>query len=205
MRVAYTKEGQPLPVFEVGDFVRIKRDDLGLPIAYRGGEWGKVVSADAQAVDIELAGFSRPATAMLPYARGVPASWLVPCDDHGAAIFLDQRDVSRTGVRASRFDDHAARRSRVTQDHAASFEVGDLVRMRRDEQGEFVTAQAGEWGKVTGASGGHLDIRFAGHSRPKTASMPVARGIPERLVEHCDRTGRVTATAPGLRATRRWR
>ncbi|MBR0656681.1 hypothetical protein [Plastoroseomonas arctica] len=205
MRIAYTREGQPLPVFEAGDFVRIKRDDLGSPIAYRGGEWGSVVSVDAHTADVQLAGFSRPATATLPYARAVPSSWLAPCDARGAAILLDQRDVSRSGLRASQFDDRAARGPGGVQDNAAPVQVGDLVRMRRDEEGEFVTARAGDWGEVLSVGAGQLDIRFAGFSRPKTAGMPVARGIPARLVEPCDRQGRAAAPVATLRAVHRWR
>jgi len=203
MRIAYTREGQPLPVFEPGDVVRIKRDDIGAPIAYRAGEWGSIVAVEALTADILLAGFSRPANAMLPHARGVPASWLAPCDERGAAILLDQRDVRRSGMRPSAFEDGAAPPWDAARD--VPIQVGDLVRMRRNEEGEFVTARAGEWGEVIGASGDQIDLRFAGYSRPKTTDLPVARGIPTRLVEPCDRHGRATTPVPGLRATQRWR
>ena len=204
MRITYTREGQPLPDFETGDFVRIKRDDLSLPIAYRGGEWGSVVSVEGLTADILLAGHSRPANATLPYARGVPASWLAPCDARGAAMLLDQRDVSRSGLRAPRFEERRAQR--WGDGSEPLIQVGDLVRMRRDEAGEFVTARAGDWGEVVSASGGQFDLRFAGFSRPKTTDMPVGRGIPAYLVEPCDRHGRATATAAqGRRATERWR
>lgn len=201
MRIAYTREGQPLPIFEPGDFARIKRDDLSLPIAFRGGEWGIVASVDASTADLLLGGHSRPANAVLPYARGVPTAWLAPCDAHGAAILLEQRDVRRNATRAQRLDG----RSRDLKDMADLIEVGDLVRMRRDEGGEFVSARAGEWGEVTRTGGGQLDLLLAGFSRPRTADMPVARGISIHLVEPCDRQGRSTKSPTGLRETQRWR
>ncbi len=204
MRITYTREGQPLPDFETGDFVRIKRDDLSMPIAYRGGEWGTIVSVDGQTGDILLAGHSRPANATLPYARGVPASWLAPCDARGAAILLDQRDVSRSNLHAPHFEQRRGQRWGGGSD--PMIQVGDLVRMRRDEVGEVVTARAGDWGEVVSASGGQFDLRFAGFSRPKTTDMPVGRGIPAYLVEPCDRHGRATASAAqGRGVTQRWR
>ncbi|MES2713835.1 MAG: hypothetical protein V4653_19830 [Pseudomonadota bacterium] len=202
MRIAYTKEGQPLPVFEAGDFVRIKRDDLGAPIAYRGGEWGTVAAINPKTADIKLAGFSRPANATLPYARDVPASWLAPCDARGAAILLNQRDLSRVGLRSSAAEQGVQPKAAQPE---PGVQVGDLVRMRRDEEGEFVTAKAGDWGEVERATGGQLDIRFAGFSRPRTDRMPVARGIPSRLVEPCDHQGRVVQAVAGLRSAQRWR
>ncbi len=68
-----------------------------------------------------------------------------------------------------------------------------------------MTAKAGDWGEVERATGGQLDIRFAGFSRPRTDRMPVARGIPSRLVEPCDHQGRVVQAVAGLRSAQRWR
>lgn len=73
------------------------------------------------------------------------------------------------------------------------YEPGDFVRLRRDEEGEVVTARAGEWGQVMRVEHGSLDIRFAGHSRPRTSDLPIARDVPARLVEPCDRQGRIMA------------
>ncbi len=201
MRIAYTREGQPLPIFEPGDFARIKRDDLSLPVAFRVGEWGTVTSVEASNADLLLAGHSRPANAVLPHARSVPTAWLAPCDAHGAAILLEQRDVKRGGVRTSRLDG----RLLDAKDSAALIEVGDLVRMRRDEGGEFVSARAGEWGEVTRTGSGHLDLLLAGFSRPRTADIPVARGISIHLVEPCDRSGRSLQSITSLRDNQRWR
>lgn len=201
MRIAYTREGQPLPIFELGDFARIKRDDLSQPIAFRAGEWGTIVSVEASSADLLLGGYSRPARSIVPHARGVPTAWLAPCDAHGAAILLEQRDVQRNGTRTQRLD----ARMLDVPDTTALIEVGDLVRMRRDEGGEFVSAKAGEWGEVMRTGGGQLDLLLAGFSRPRTADMPVARGISIHLVEPCDRQGRSMKATPGLRETQRWR
>jgi hypothetical protein len=70
------------------------------------------------------------------------------------------------------------------------YEAGDYVRLKRDEEGEIITAQAGDWGQVMRVAQGSLDIRFAGHSRPRTSHMPMGRDIPAWLVEPCDRQGR---------------
>ncbi|MBR0647003.1 hypothetical protein [Plastoroseomonas hellenica] len=74
----------------------------------------------------------------------------------------------------------------------AIYEPGDFVRLRRDEEGEVVTARAGDWGQVTRVEHGNLDIRFAGHSRPRTSDLPVARDVPAWIVDPCDRRGRIT-------------
>ncbi|HEY4253263.1 MAG TPA: hypothetical protein VGM87_18785 [Roseomonas sp.] len=71
------------------------------------------------------------------------------------------------------------------------YEAGDFVRLRRDEEGEVITARAGDWGQVTRVERGSLDIRFAGHSRPRTSPLPIARDVPAYIVEPCDRRGRV--------------
>lgn len=70
------------------------------------------------------------------------------------------------------------------------YEPGDFVRLRRDEEGDVVTARAGDWGQVMRVEQGNLDIRFAGHSRPRTSHLPVARDVPAWIVEPCDRRGR---------------
>ncbi|MBP0466425.1 hypothetical protein J5Y09_21030 [Roseomonas sp. PWR1] len=70
------------------------------------------------------------------------------------------------------------------------YEPGDHVRLVQDEPGPIVMAQAGEWGVVLrnrGVEG--LDIRLAGHSRPRTTDIPVAMGIPARIVIPCDELG----------------
>ena len=51
-------------------------------------------------------------------------------------------------------------------------EVGDLVRLIRNEGGPTPAAQAGEWGKIRHVTGsGTLDIVLAGYSRPRGAGI----------------------------------
>jgi len=72
------------------------------------------------------------------------------------------------------------------------FEPGDLVRLRRDEDGPLVTAFAGDWGRVLRVHpDGSLDIKFAGYSRAKDAAMTKAVAVARRHVQPCDTNGRV--------------
>lgn len=69
-------------------------------------------------------------------------------------------------------------------------EVGDLVRLRRDEDGPLVTAFAGDWGRVTRVNGdGSLDIKFAGYSRAKDSGMLRAVAVARSRVEPCGERG----------------
>jgi len=71
------------------------------------------------------------------------------------------------------------------------YEAGDLVRLKRDEQGPIVTAFAGDWGRVTEVNAdGSLDIKFAGYSRGYDAAMPRAMAVPRAAVQPCDQKGR---------------
>jgi hypothetical protein len=84
------------------------------------------------------------------------------------------------------------------------YEAGDLVRLLRDEPGELVTARAGEWGMVVRNRGsGGIDVRLAGHSRPRTTRMPVASGLPPSLLAPCDRLGLRIDLQRDLRQARR--
>jgi len=77
------------------------------------------------------------------------------------------------------------------------YEVGDLVRLCRNEDGPFVTAFAGDWGRVLRVHpDGSLDIKFAGYSRPKDAPMIRAVSVARSRVEPCDEQGR-----PKMRGT----
>ncbi|BDG73296.1 hypothetical protein [Roseomonas fluvialis] len=84
------------------------------------------------------------------------------------------------------------------------YEPGDLVRLLRDEPGELVTAHAGEWGMVVRNRGtGGIDVRLAGHSRPRTAELPVATGLPPSMLAPCDRQGLRVDLQRDLRQARR--
>jgi hypothetical protein len=77
------------------------------------------------------------------------------------------------------------------------YEIGDLVRLCRDEDGPLVTAFAGDWGRVTRVHpDGSLDIKLAGYSRAKDADMIRAVAVSRSRVEPCDEAGR-----PRMRGT----
>jgi hypothetical protein len=74
------------------------------------------------------------------------------------------------------------------------YEAGDLVRLRRDEDGPLVTAFAGDWGRVLRVHpDGALDIKLAGYSRAKDAALIKAVAVARRHVEPCDANGRPLA------------
>jgi hypothetical protein len=84
---------------------------------------------------------------------------------------------------------------RVTTGHDGDdiyfYEQGDLVRLKRDEDGPLVTAFAGDWGRVMRINpDGSLDIKFAGYSRAKDAGMVRAMAVSRSRVEPCDQQGR---------------
>lgn len=69
-------------------------------------------------------------------------------------------------------------------------EVGDLVRLTRDEAGPFVTARAGEWGRIVRISARNtLDIQLAGFSRPRGIAMALVSDFPAINVVACDGRG----------------
>jgi hypothetical protein len=69
-------------------------------------------------------------------------------------------------------------------------EVGDLVRLTRDEAGPLVTAHAGEWGRIIRISGRNtLDIQLAGFSRPRGVAMGMVSDFPAINVVACDAHG----------------
>jgi hypothetical protein len=77
------------------------------------------------------------------------------------------------------------------------YEAGDLVRLRRDEQGPIVTAFAGDWGRITQVHpDGSVDIKLAGYGRSSADSITRATGVARRLLEPCDTQGRATLAMP---------
>jgi hypothetical protein len=70
------------------------------------------------------------------------------------------------------------------------FEAGDLVRLTRGEAGPMASVRAGEWGLVLRVHPcGALDIKLAGYSRARDATLTRAIAIPCSQVEPCDRQG----------------
>jgi hypothetical protein len=96
MRVDYSDRGRPLPIYEVGDFVRLRRDEPGPVVTARAGDWGQVKRIGQRGIDVQFAGFSRPLKARLAIATGLPSWLLAPCDGRGLLIDL-QRDLDRRG------------------------------------------------------------------------------------------------------------
>jgi hypothetical protein len=79
------------------------------------------------------------------------------------------------------------------------YEKGDLVRLRRDEDGPIVTVFAGDWGRVTQVHPcGALDIKLAGYGRSKSDRVARATAVPCRLVEPCDNYGKPLQIIPGV-------
>ncbi|MGG5818667.1 hypothetical protein [Falsiroseomonas sp. HW251] len=77
------------------------------------------------------------------------------------------------------------------------YEVGDLVRLCRDEDGPLITAFAGDWGRVLHVHpDGSLDIKFAGSGRARDATLTRATAVHRSRVEPCDDQGR-----PRMRGT----
>ncbi len=95
MRITYRSDGTPVPIYEPGDFVRLRGDDPGpLPMAL-AGEWGCVLRNRGNGgLDIRLAGYSRPRTSDLPDVTGMPARLVLPCDRQGLSLAF-QRDLRR--------------------------------------------------------------------------------------------------------------
>jgi hypothetical protein len=96
MRMDYTVRGEPRPIYEVGDFVRLKRDEPGPVVTARAGDWGRVTRVSPRGVDVMLAGYCRPANARVSVATGLPVWMLAPCDTRGLMLDL-QRDLERRG------------------------------------------------------------------------------------------------------------
>ncbi len=72
------------------------------------------------------------------------------------------------------------------------YDAGDLVLLHSHETGEMPMGQAGDWGMVTAVSpgGAHVDIRIAGHSASRRATVRALTDIPIRIICPCDGSGR---------------
>lgn len=104
MKLSFHADGRPNPIMEVGDLVRLIRSEAGASPTAMAGEWGKIRRiTERGALDIELAGYSRPRGVALALVRDFPASYVIPCDHRGLALELPKwanwRDTAGTGLR----------------------------------------------------------------------------------------------------------
>ena len=89
MKLNYRADGQPIPILEVGDLVRLTRAESGSAPTAQAGEWGKIRRiTDRGGLDIVLAGYSRPRGVALAMVSDFPATNVIPCDHHGLALEL---------------------------------------------------------------------------------------------------------------------
>jgi hypothetical protein len=89
MKLKYRADGQPIPILEVGDLVRLARAESGSTPTAQAGEWGKIRRiTDRGGLDIVLAGYSRPRGVALAMVSDFPATNVTPCDHRGLALEL---------------------------------------------------------------------------------------------------------------------
>ena len=61
MKLDFNADGRPIPILEVGDLVRLTRDEAGPDPTALAGEWGRIRRiTDRGGLEIVLAGYSRP-------------------------------------------------------------------------------------------------------------------------------------------------
>lgn len=98
MKFHYTADGRPIPILEVGDLVRLTRDEPGPSPTAQAGEWGKIRRiTERGTLDIVLAGYSRPRGVTLSMVSDVSAINVVPCDHRGVALELPNWSNWRKG------------------------------------------------------------------------------------------------------------
>lgn len=89
MKLDYRADGQPVPILEVGDLVRLTRGESGPAQTAEAGEWGRIRRiTERGALDIVLAGYSRPRGVALSMVSDIPVTNVVPCDHRGVALEL---------------------------------------------------------------------------------------------------------------------
>ena len=89
MKFDYRADGTPIPILEVGDLVRLIRNEGGPTPAAQAGEWGKIRQVTGRGtLDIVLAGYSRPRGVALSMVSDIPVTNVVPCDHRGVALEL---------------------------------------------------------------------------------------------------------------------
>jgi hypothetical protein len=89
MKFSYDDDGRVTPILEVGDMVRLVRDEPGPAPTASAGEWGRVLRLNARGrLDIQLAGFSRPRGVALAVVSDIAPINVIPCDNKGLAILM---------------------------------------------------------------------------------------------------------------------
>jgi hypothetical protein len=89
MKLDFNADGRPIPILEVGDLVRLTRDEAGPDPTALAGEWGRIRRiTDRGGLEIVLAGYSRPRGVALAMVSDFPATNVIPCDHRGLALEL---------------------------------------------------------------------------------------------------------------------
>jgi hypothetical protein len=89
MKLDYRPDGRIIPILEVGDLVRLVRNEPGPEPTALAGEWGRIVKIKPLGrLDIQLAGFCRPRSVAMALARDIMMINVVPCDAKGLPVRL---------------------------------------------------------------------------------------------------------------------
>ena len=109
MKLDFSADGRPIPILEVGDLVRLTRDEAGPDPTALAGEWGRIRRiTDRGGLEIVLAGYSRPRGVALALVSDFPATNVIPCDHRGVALELPswsnwrKIEASGFGIRKAR-------------------------------------------------------------------------------------------------------
>jgi len=87
MKLDFRVDGRQVPILEVGDLARLTRAGAGPAPTAQAGEWGRIrCITNRGALDIELAGYSRPRGVFMSMVRDIPATNVIPCDHRGVAL-----------------------------------------------------------------------------------------------------------------------
>jgi hypothetical protein len=98
MKLDFHADGRPIPILEVGDLVRLIRDEAGPDPTALAGEWGRIRRiTERGGLDILLAGYSRPRGVAMAMVSNIAATNVIPCDHRGLALDLPNWSNWRKG------------------------------------------------------------------------------------------------------------